>query len=149
MLERVASGYASTRADREDLVQEIVIALWRALPSFRGESSERTFVLRVAHNRGVSYSMRRPRYEPLPKSDALPDSRPGPDTALVAEQEKERLAAAIRRLPESQRQAVMLHLEGLTRHEIATIQGITDNNVGVRLNRAHHALRALLDGDER
>jgi RNA polymerase sigma-70 factor (ECF subfamily) len=144
LLVRVAAGYADTAADRDDLVQEIVIALWRALPSFRGESSERTFVFRVAHNRGISYSLRRRRFEPLPDAEGLTDPAPGPEATLVVAQEREHLFGAIRRLPEAQRQAVMLRLEGLSRSEIAQVQGTTENNVGVRLTRAHRALRVML-----
>ncbi|MSV36373.1 MAG: hypothetical protein EXQ47_12375 [Bryobacterales bacterium] len=42
-------------AEGDDLLQEITLALWAALPRFRGESSERTWVYRVAHNTGISY----------------------------------------------------------------------------------------------
>jgi DNA-directed RNA polymerase specialized sigma24 family protein len=45
---RLASAYERNTASRDDLVQEITLALWRALPGFRGECSERTLVLRVA-----------------------------------------------------------------------------------------------------
>jgi RNA polymerase sigma-70 factor (ECF subfamily) len=149
MLRRVASGYVATRADREELVQDIVIALSHALPSSGDEPLDRTFVLRVAHNRGVSFSMRRSRAEPSTESKALPTPQPDRGIPIVVEQERERLSAAIRRLPEAERQAVMLHLEGLTQSEIASIQGTTDNTVDVRLTRAHDSLRAILDGELR
>src|SRR3989454_8249799 len=55
-LERVAWGYVDNASDRDDLMQEILMALWRALPRFRGESSLRTFVLQVAHNRSITRS---------------------------------------------------------------------------------------------
>lgn len=54
-LSRVAASYESRPALREELLQDIVFAIWRALPSFRGESSERTFVLRIATNRALSH----------------------------------------------------------------------------------------------
>ncbi len=50
-LRRLASAWERDAAAREDLLQEILLALWRALPRFRGECSEKTFVFRVAHNR--------------------------------------------------------------------------------------------------
>jgi DNA-directed RNA polymerase specialized sigma24 family protein len=46
LLDRVAWGYSDNAHDLEDLMQEILMALWRALPGFRGDSSERTFVAR-------------------------------------------------------------------------------------------------------
>ena len=147
MLRRVASGYVATRGDREELVQDIAIALSRATPTSADESLDRTLVLRVAHNRGVSFSMRKRPDEPLAESSGLIESRPALNAAMLAEQERERLSACIRRLPEAQRQAVMLYLEGLDPGEIAAIQGTTDNNVASRLNRAHDALHSMLDGD--
>jgi len=149
MLRRVASGYVATRADREELVQDVVISLSHALRSSGDESLDRTLVLRVAHNRGVSFSMRKSRVKPRPESKAPVGSQSDRAIPIVVEQERERLSAAIRRLPEAQRQAVMLHLEGLTQSEIASIQGTTDTTVDLRLTRAHDSLRAILGGDLR
>ena len=55
-LGRVVAAYAGSSADREDLAQEIALALVRALSRYRGESSLRTYVLRIAHNSGGRYS---------------------------------------------------------------------------------------------
>lgn len=147
LLDRVAWGYVDNAHDLEDLMQEILMALWRALPRFRGESSERTFVLRVAHNRGISFSMARRRFSPLPDPEQLSDPAPLVEERLISEQRHDRLFQAIRRLSELQRQAVMLHLEGLSQREIAQLQGTSETNVGVRLTRARKALRVLL-GEE-
>ena len=51
---RLAAAHESNPANRDDLVQEIALALWKALPQFRGECSERTLVFRIAHNRAVT-----------------------------------------------------------------------------------------------
>ena len=143
-LERVVWGYVDNLPDREDLMQEILMALWRALPRFRGESSLRTFVLQVAHNRSITFATRRRRFEDLPEEGLLPDPAPLVEERLIEAQDRDRLFRAIRRLPEAQRQAVMLHLEGLSQREIATLQETSEGNVGVRLTRARKALRALL-----
>ena len=143
-LERVAWGYVDNTPDREDLMQEILLALWRALPRFRGESSLRTFVLRVAHNRGITFALRHRRLEHLPEEGRLADPAPLAEDRLIEEQHRDRLFRAIRRLPEAQRQAVMLRLEGLSQREIAELQDTSEGNVGARLTRARKALRALL-----
>ena len=143
-LERVAWGYVDNAPDREDLMQEILVALWRALPRFRGESSLRTFVLRVAHNRAITFATRRRRFEDLPEEGLLPDPAPLVEERLIEEQHRDSLFLAIRELPEAQRQAVMLHLEGLSQREIAELQETSENNVAVRLTRARKALRAVL-----
>ena len=148
-LERLAWGYVDRAADHEDLVQDILVALWRALPNFRREASERTFVFRVAHNRALTFAARRPRYESL--SDDQPiivDRRPGPDDEVDRAQQHDRLMAAIRRLPEPQRQTVMLYLDDFSQSEIAAMQGTTENNVAVRLSRARQRLKELLGGGD-
>lgn len=147
LLDRVAWGYSDNAHDLEDLMQEILVALWRALPRFHGDSSERTFVLRIAHNRGISFSMARRRFVPLPDVEQLFDPAPLAEERVISEQRRDRLFQAIRRLPELRRQAVMLHLEGLSQREIAQVQGTSETNVGVRLTRARKALRILM-GEE-
>ncbi len=143
-LRRLALTYGQTPADADDLFQEICFALWRALPSFRGESSERTFAFRIGHNRGLTFRARR-RPAPGEIDQQLRDPNPGPESLATAALNRERLLTAVRRLTEGHRQAVMLSLEGLPHSEIAQILGITENNVAVRLSRARTELRALLD----
>jgi RNA polymerase sigma factor (sigma-70 family) len=144
-LGRLASSYAASPSDRADLLQEIAFALWRALPAFRGECSERTFLYRIAHNRCMEHLSRRRRAEPLPEEEfELPDPAPHPEMRVSQEQESERLLGAIRRLPVSYRQVIVLTLEGLDYGEIAQIVGIGKSNVGVRLNRARLLLKKLL-----
>jgi len=147
-IDRLAWGYVDDAADHDDLVQDVLVALWRALPAFRGEASERTFVFRVAHNRAFTFALRRRRQAPLAADERTPDPRPGPEAQLDAAQRRDRLLAAIRRLGDAHRQAVMLHLEGFAVPEIAQLQGTSENNVAVRLTRARQRLRALMGEDE-
>ena len=148
LLDRVAWGYSDNASDLDDLMQEILLALWHALPRFRGESSEKTFVLRIAHNRGITFSMARRRFAALPDPNQLSDPAPLAEERLISEQRHDRLFEAIRALPELQRQVVMLYLEGIPQREIAELQGTTETNVGVRLTRARKALRALMREEE-
>ena len=144
-LTRLASSYVGVTPDRDDLLQDISVAIWRALPRFRGECSERTFIFRIAHNRAIAYITRRQ----LPIQDAedanaMEDSRPNPEETLSAEQQGRRLLDAIQQLPLNQRQVVTLTLEGLNYSEIADVLGISETNVGARLTRARQMLRARL-----
>lgn len=147
-LSRLAGGYASDTGDRDDLVQEILLALWGALPRFRGECSERTFVMRVAHNRCMAHLRDRgQRWLGLGEAEVVRDPSPDPHARAEAEERHLRLTRAIRQLPRIHREAVMLHLEGLSHREIGEVVGATENNVGVRLNRARAQLKSLL-GEE-
>lgn len=151
-LSRLAASYARTHSDREDLVQEIAFALWRALPAFRGECSERTFLFRIAHNRCMTYVARR--YAPLSSPVSLEDTRlepPDPaahsEARLADREQHENLLRAIRELPLIYREVVVLALEGLNYREISKVAGISETNVGARLSRARQQLRKALQPD--
>jgi RNA polymerase sigma-70 factor (ECF subfamily) len=127
-------------------VQDIWLAVWQALPRFRGECSERTFVFRIAHNRAVShidYSQRR-HAEPLDEDAPFAAPGPDPEVSLSQQQRYERLRNAVQDLPIAMRQVVVLTLEGLSNADVADIVGISENNVAVRLTRARAALSAAL-----
>jgi RNA polymerase sigma factor (sigma-70 family) len=144
-LGRLASSYAGSTGERDDLLQEIALALWQALPRFRGESSERTFLFRIAHNHCINHIVRRRPAESLQQLelDPLDDCQPI-DAAVGAAQESAQLLAAVRRLPLIQREVVVLALEDMDYAEIAGVLGISETNVGVRLNRARASLRKLM-----
>lgn len=147
-LERIAASYARSSADRDDLLQDFALALFTALPSFRGECSEKTFVLRVAHNRALAFLAKRGR--PTVDLDEHANdvvATTGKNPAVVYERKERgsRLLASVAALPLSHRQVVTLLLEGLSHREIAEVLGTTENNVAVRANRARAALRALLE----
>lgn len=146
---RLSFGYERVAAAREELAQEIALAIWQALPKFREECSERTFVYRIAHNCGLTHVWRRrPAHSSLDEMPELQpvDPQPHPDEQLSRRRQGERLREAVARLPLHHRQVVLLMLEDLTQAEIAEVLGISENNVAVRLNRARKALRADLEG---
>ena len=144
---RLAVGYERDLMRRQDLVQDIWLALWQALPSFRGECSERTFVFRVAHNRAVSHIQhwRRRTVDPLPDDAPIADGGVDPESAASQRERQQRLHVAVQKLPLAFQQVVVLMLEGLSHSEIAEVLGLTDNNVAVRLTRARVALARLLE----
>jgi RNA polymerase sigma-70 factor (ECF subfamily) len=144
-LTRLAASYAANRSDRDDLVQEIAIALWRALPSFRGDCSERTFLFRIAHNRCITHLSRRRDTVSLEDAQIDPeDPRASSEMIVAEEQERRRFVQAIRELPVIHREVLVLFLEGMGYGEIAAVVGISESNVGVRLNRARQKLKTLL-----
>jgi RNA polymerase sigma-70 factor (ECF subfamily) len=148
-IRRLAVGYERDPMRQQDLVQDIRMALWQALPSFRGDCAERTFVFRIAHNRAVSHIQhwRRRRAEALPDEVPIADGGLDPERAATQLQRQQLLQAAVRRLPLGLRQVVVLTLEGCTHAEAGDVLGITANNVAVRLTRARAALAALMEND--
>jgi len=142
MVTRIAATHEARPDMAEELVQEIWFAVWRALPSFRGEGSLRGFVARIAGNRAASHVARAVR---LPKGgevgDDLPAQGDDPEAAAVAQDRQARLLAAVRDLPLVSRQVVALTLECFGPGEIAAALGIGANAVSIRLTRAKNHLR--------
>jgi RNA polymerase sigma-70 factor, ECF subfamily len=148
---KVARSFAADEADRDDLVQEMQLQLWRALPGFRAESKPSTWVYRICLNTALAWrrsSDRRAadRHDSCDET-ALP-AHPAPDPGNAAEHRDllDQLYAAIRALPAAERSLVLLHLDGLSYEEIARITGMTGNHVGVALTRARKHLAALTQG---
>jgi RNA polymerase sigma factor (sigma-70 family) len=145
MIKRIASSYEVQTHLVEELVQEIYIAIWRALPSFRGDSSLQTFVARIATNRGathVAHALRFPPYLGLSEDIPAPDDNP--ESQVIALDRATRLTSAVRSLPLTYRQTASLTLEGLTPTEIADILGITTNAVAIRMSRARVLLQEIM-----
>lgn len=146
-LRRVAAIYEIDPARREDLFQDVCLALWQALPRFRGDCSERTFVFRIAHNRGLTHGWRARGSSAAALEDAeeIADHRRDPESELCERDRRERLREAVRRLPPVAREVVALSLEGLSHREIGEVLGLTENNVAVRLTRARKLLRQTME----
>jgi RNA polymerase sigma factor (sigma-70 family) len=125
---------------REDLLQDIRLAIWTALPRFRSQSSLRTFVFRIAHNRALTHVWRRKAAGPVAEPEDVVDSRADPEVSAIQNANRSRLVEAIRGLPIPFRQVITLALEDLPHAEIAAVLGISENNVAVRMTRARKLL---------
>ena len=145
MIRRIVASYEAKSAAVEDLVQDVYMAIWRALPAFRGESSVRTFVARIATNRAITHVARASRLPAAVElSEHLPSPDDDPERHAIALDRSARLASAVRALPLAYRQAATLALEGMTPKEIADVLGISTNAVAIRMTRAKERLRAQM-----
>jgi RNA polymerase sigma-70 factor (ECF subfamily) len=141
---KVARAYTVTPEDCQDLAQEIFLQVWRSLPRFRGEAGSTTWCYRVALNTALGWHrkerLRQTLQRPLPDVENLPaPARQTAERDLV-----ERLYAAIRRLPGADAALLLLHLDGLSYRQMAEVLGVSEGNVGVKLNRAKKALSDLM-----
>lgn len=145
-IRRLIASYERDPSRRQDLVQDIWLAVWQALPRFRDDCSERTFVFRIAHNRAVSHidHWQRRRTDPLDDDAPVAATGPDPEHSLSQQERRERVQAAVQELPLGLRQVVVLTLEGLSNAEVADVVGISENNVAVRMTRARAELTRLL-----
>jgi RNA polymerase sigma-70 factor (ECF subfamily) len=149
-LRRLAWSYEHDPAGREDLFQEIAMALWMALPRFRGDSSERTWVYRVAHNTAISFvatRRRRDRREQSSDPEREPAGAAPQEGDAIDRQRRDLLWAVVQDLPVADRQIIVLHLEGLSASEIHAITGVSAGAVATRLTRIRQKLAARLRVD--
>ena len=149
MCQRLAASHEADPEQARDLAQEILVAVWRAWPAFRGQCSERTYVARIAQYRiatHVSRAVREPLKAELPEN--LPASQAGPEDDAILTDEREILTSRVRCLPIALREVAVLLLEGFSVGEIADALGITPNAVSIRGTRARQMLRAGLVNDE-
>jgi len=140
-IQRLCYGYLGPGGDVDDLFQEVMINVWNALPSFRGEARPSTWLYRIAVNTALIHRRKIRPAEPLPE---LRDPARGAQQSL---EDAERLAAlrtAIASLPDQDRLIMTLLLEGMSYKEIAEITGLTVNHVGVKISRAKAALEEML-----
>lgn len=144
MLARIAASFEADPARRQDLLQEISLALWRALPGWRGDAALKTFVARVAHNRAVDHVARNAGTTAAPLDETHEDERADPVRDADRDQQRARLLHAIRGLSLGMRQALVLALEGLSQREIGEALGIDENTVAQRLSRARRELRSRM-----
>jgi RNA polymerase sigma-70 factor (ECF subfamily) len=148
-LERLSLGYEAHAERRRDLVQEIHVALFRALPSYEGRSSLRTWVYRVAHNVARDHVIRRSRdgfLRCVPIEDAA-DVLAKDDTVRGLENADAlaRLARMVRQLRPADRQVFLLYLEGFEHAEISEVCGISIESAATKVHRVKHALRLAFE----
>jgi RNA polymerase sigma-70 factor (ECF subfamily) len=139
ILFKVVHAYAFEHADRQDLFQEVAVQVWRSVDAFRGESSVPTWMYRVALNTAIAWTRKEGRHqrgkEPFEgMEDLLTTSSARPDPRV------EWLYQQIAQLKEVDRSVALLLLDGFSYKEIAGVTGLTESNVGVKINRIKSAL---------
>lgn len=148
ILLKVARMYGRDEADRQDLIQETMIQLWRSWSSFDGRSQLSTWLYRVALNVAISWS--RNEYRRRRGVESIDDT---PPEHLTIERTTDRsladldlLERMLRELPELDRALLLLHLEGQEHTVIAEVLGITTTNVATKINRIKQRLQTQFSG---
>ncbi len=135
---RLCLGYVGDAEEAKDLTQETFIAIWKALPGFRGEAAIGTWVFKIATNNCLRHIQKAKKnlHETLPEQIAdLP--------ANNADEKVTQLYRCIAELKEAERILISLVLEGLPQAQIAIIVGISEGNVRVKVHRIKERLAQL------
>lgn len=125
------------RQETDDLVHEVFIQAWRALPSLREPAAFPGWLARIARNKAMDH-YRRGRVEEELSAGLAGGQQPGEDGRYIL--------ALVRTLPEAYRETLLMRLvEGLTGPEIAALTGLTHESVRVNLSRGFKLLREKLE----
>jgi len=143
ILYKVASSYCRNPEDRRDLVQEIVVQLWRSFDRFDDKYRFSTWMYRIAMNVAISFY----RSQSRRTRGAVPIEESGIDL-VAADPEPEEVSDDIRllhqfigQLDELNRALIILYLDGNSYDTIAEILGISTTNVATKISRIKERLR--------
>lgn len=143
IIHKVALIYTNNTADKEDLYQEICLALWRSYKDYEGRSLFSTWLYRVAINTAIS-QVRKNKNNIL-SGEVYPETSYEPNP-LADNEPYQLLFRAIARLNRIDKAIILLWLEEKKYDEIAQIMGISKTNVSVKLVRIKQSLANIMKG---
>ena len=150
ILERVARSHARGERERADLGRELAFQLWLSAARFDGAAQSTTWIYRVCLNTALTWrrnaGRRERRTDGAVEVAELRTEAPSPASAAERGDLLEHLYSALRQLSDADRSLLLLQLDGLAYRDIADVLGITENHVGVALNRARQRLAAQMKG---
>ncbi len=133
--------FSSDQDEVADLFQEVLINLWKSLPSFEGRSDVRSWIYRVSLNVCISLDHKKRRYKTVPLTM---DINPFEETETNQNsRQMDMLRQRIAKLGQFDRAIILLWLENMSYEEIAAIMGISVKNVSVRLYRIKEDLKNM------
>ena len=142
---KIAKAYANTTHDKEDLMNDIVVELWRSFDTFKGQSGISTWMYHVALNTAMNYQRKK-------KRDSIftfwSDPKQFEGLHWLTEQddtpETELLYQCIDQLDAFNKAIIMLYLDEKSHEEIALITGISKTNVGTRIGRIKKQIKEII-----
>jgi RNA polymerase sigma-70 factor, ECF subfamily len=137
---KIVRAYAFTVSDQDDLFQEIALQIWGSVPSFQRASSVSTWVYRVAINTAIKWVKKEQKHQGT--KELSPVLCLQTESSAVFDDRLDWLYQEIHKLDKIDRSLSLLLLDGLSYKEMSDILGITESNVGVKINRIKKQLIA-------
>jgi RNA polymerase sigma-70 factor, ECF subfamily len=142
ILFKVARVYGATHSDRDDLFQEIALQLWHSVKAWRGDCAPTTWIYRVALNTALAWRRKERKHgqgrQDIEAATVLLVAPSGRDPRLDWIYER------IAELDETNQSLALLMLDGFSYRDMSQILGLSESNIGVKINRIKAALAARL-----
>lgn len=141
---KIARAYSKTISDKEDLINDITLELWKSFARFRGDSKISTWIYRIALNTSMNYKRKREKdrlffFDDLRQIENLSWLTEQPDLS-----DSEILYQCIDELNQLNKAIILLYLDGNSHDEISDITGISKTNVGTRIGRIKEQIKDLV-----
>jgi len=140
---KIARAYTKTLHDKEDLINDITLELWKSFGRFKGDSKISTWIYRVALNTSMNYKRKREKdrlffLDDLKQIENLSWLIEQPDSS-----HSEILYQCIDELNQLNKAIILLYLDGNSHDEISDVTGISKTNVGTRISRIKEQIKSL------
>jgi RNA polymerase sigma-70 factor (ECF subfamily) len=140
---KIARAYSKTLHDKEDLINDITLELWKSFGRFKGDSKISTWIYRIALNTSMNYKRKREKdrlffLDDLKQIENLNWLIEQPDSS-----QSEILYQCIDELNQLNKAIILLYLDGNSHDEISDITGISRTNVGTRIGRIKEQIKNL------
>ncbi|MFV0589161.1 RNA polymerase sigma factor [Bacteroides reticulotermitis] len=146
---KISGAYAYTQEDRKDLMQDIILELWKSLKRYNGSCKMSTWIYRISLNISMNYKRKQNNTFVIA---SLNDFKEKEIASWIDKQndlsELEILYSCINELSEINKAIILLYLDGNSHEEISDITGITKTNVGTRISRIKSELRKMAHAKE-
>jgi RNA polymerase sigma-70 factor (ECF subfamily) len=141
---KIARAYSKTLHDKEDLINDITLELWKSFGRFKGDSKISTWIYRIALNTSMNYKRKREKdrllfMEDLKQNENLTWLIEQPDSS-----HSEILYQCVDELNQLNKAIILLYLDGNSHDEISAITGISKTNVGTRISRIKEQIKNLV-----
>ena len=144
ILHKISYLYCNEIDDRNDLIQDILMQLWTAYPKFRGDSKISTWIYRIALNTAINRLRKATKKNQEQCIDNLQFDLQEEETYNEKEEKNSLVQTALSKLNKPEKALIILYMNDYQYDEIVEIIGITQTNVGVKINRIKKKLKTII-----